>query len=334
MQYVDKCYIIVEIGGNFINFEQAKKMIDLASLAKVDCVKLQTYQAETISNKKAMFNMENTGIISQQEYFKKFELSEELHKQVIDYIISKGLDWFSTPSHRTDLDMLIKLGMKAIKIGADDANNLPFIKYCAKSGLPIWLSTGLCTLDEVKEAVATIRAEGNNNIYLFHTVSIYPTHPKDVNLLALKTLQDTFPDIAVGLSDHSQGALASICAAAMGARMVERHFTYDKNADGPDHMLSSNYEEMKFIVDSIRTFEIMKGTGIKEPVGVEVENRINNRKSIVTTKDIKKDEVFTMENIDIKRPGYGIEPKHFESILGKFAKNDIEADEILSRDDF
>lgn len=327
-------YIIAEIGGNFINFEQAKKLIDLAALARVDCIKLQTYRAETVSNKKAMFDMENTGTISQQEYFKKFELSEELHKQVIDYIISKNLDWFSTPSHRTDLDMLIELGMRAIKIGADDATNIPFIKYCAKSDLSIWLSTGLCTLDEVKEAVHTIQAEGNNSIYLFHTVSIYPTHPEDVNLLAIKTLQKAFPDIPIGLSDHSQGTLATICAVAMGAKMVERHFTYDKNADGPDHMLSSDFDEMKYLVDSIRTFEIMKGSGIKEPVGVEVQNRINNRKSIVTTKDIKKGDIFTMDNIDIKRPGSGIEPKYFETILGKTAKNDIETDELLARDDF
>lgn len=334
MKTNEHIYIIAEIGGNFLNFEQAKKMIDLAALAKVDCIKLQTYKAETITNKKAMFDMENVGKILQQEYFKKFELSEKLHKQVINYILSKNLDWFSTPSHRTDLDMLIKLGMKAIKLGADDATNIPFIKYCAKSGLPIWLSTGLCTLDEVKEAVRTIQNEGNNKIYLFHTVSIYPTHSKDVNLLAIKTLQKAFPDIPVGLSDHSQGALAAICAAAMGAKMIERHFTYDKNADGPDHMLSSDYNEMKYIVDSIRTFEIMKGTGIKEPVGVEVQNRINNRKSIVTTKNIKKGDVFTVDNIDIKRPGSGIEPKYFEEILGKTAKNNIGTDELLTQDDF
>jgi len=279
--------------------------------------------------------MENIDKISQQEYFKKFELSEELHKQVIDYIIAQKLDWFSTPSHRTDLDMLIRLGMKAIKIGADDATNIPFIKYCARSKLPIWLSTGvLCTLDEVKEAVEAIRSEKNESIYLFHTVSLYPTHPKDCNLLALKTLQETFPDIPVGLSDHSQGTLASICAAAMGAKMIERHFTYDKNATGPDHLLSSDYDEMKHIVDSIRTFEIMKGTGIKAPVGFEVTNRINNRKSIVAIKNIKTGDLFTEDNIDIKRPGSGIEPKRFYEIMGKAAKNDIESDELIKEKDF
>lgn len=326
-------YIIAEIGGNFRTFDEAKKMIDLAKKAGVDCVKLQTYKGETIANKNAFFDMENTGKISQQEYFKKFEISKELHKLVISYAKEQGLDWFSTPSHKDDVDMLLELGMDTIKIGADDAVNIPFLKYCAKTGLPIGLSTGLCTLDEIKLAVETIKNEGNDKIFLFHTVSIYPTHPKDANLLALKTLSDTFEGIPVGLSDHSQGTLAAICAAAMGAKIIERHFTYDKNADGPDHMLSSDYDEMKYIVDSIRTFEIMKGDGIKRPVGVEIQNRINNRKSIVTISDIKKGDVFSEKNIDIKRPGSGIEPKEYENIIGKIANNDIKADELLKKED-
>ena len=183
-------------------------------------------------------------------------------------------------------------------------------------------------------AFAKNEKEGNEKIFLFHTVSIYPTLPEEVNLNAIKTLQQEFPQIPVGFSDHSIGPVASIAAATLGARLIERHFTYDRNAEGPDHILSSECEEMKLIVDTIRTIETMRGNGVKEPIGVEIQNRINNRKSIVAIKSIKKDEEFSVENIDIKRPGTGIKPKHFEIIIGKIAKKDIESDYIINWEDF
>jgi N-acetylneuraminate synthase len=332
-QDLKRCYIIAEIGGNFTTEHEAFALIDAAKDAGVDCVKLQTYRAETVTTKYAMFNMESISGVTQAEYFKRFEISEELHRKIIGYIQSKKLDWFSTPSHRTDVEMLLRLNIKALKVGADDANNLPFLVYMAKTGLPIVLSTGMCTLDEAKEAVDIILSEGNRNIVILHTVSGYPTYPEYVNLNVLNTYRREFPGFYIGFSDHTLTPLASITAAAMGADIIERHFTLDKNADGPDHIVSADPTQMKYIVDTIRKIEVLKGSASKEPVGPEIENRINNRKSIVTVKAIRKGERFTPENVDIKRPGSGIQPKYFSKIIGKFARKDMEPDAIISPDD-
>jgi N-acetylneuraminate synthase len=324
-----RCYIIAEIGGNFTTYDEAVKLVDGAEYAGVDCVKLQTFRAETIVSKKAVFDMESTGKIFQYDYFKKFEISKDLHKQIFDYIASKGMDWFSTPSHQTDVDMLISLGVKAIKIGADDANNLPLLKYVAKTKLPVFLSTGMCTLEEIKEAVKTILMEQNSKIVILHTVSGYPTYPEQVNLNILNTFKKEFSGFYIGFSDHTLTPLASIAAAVLGANVIERHFTLDKNAKGPDHMISSTPEEMKYIVDSIREIEKIRGCAIKMPYGSEVLNRINNRKSIVAIKNIKKGAMITKESVDIKRPGTGIAPKYFDQIIDRIAAKDIEFDEVI-----
>jgi len=325
----NRCYIIAEIGGNFTTFNEAKKLVDLAYDTGVDAIKLQTYKAETIVTKTARFDLDNVGDMLQSELFEKYQIDFELHKKVFDYIDSKGLEWLSTPSHKTDVDMLEELGVRSHKIGADDATNLPLIKYVAQTGKPILLSSGMCTLEEVREMINTCLEVGNDKIILFHTVSNYPTYPGQVNLLAMQTLKKEFPYLKVGFSDHTIGSTACFAAACMGADVVEKHFTYDKNADGPDHQLSANPHEMKEIVDKIREFEVMKGSGAKMPVGKEITNRAKNRKSIVTIKVIKKGEKLTLENIDIKRPGFGIEPKYFEKTIGKVASRNLESDEVL-----
>lgn len=329
----DRCYIIAEIGGNFTTFEEAKKLVDLAYESGVDAVKLQTYKADTIVTKTAKFDLDNVGDMLQRDLFEKYQIDFELHKQVFDYIDSKELEWLSTPSHKTDVEMLEELGVRSHKIGADDATNLPLIKYVAQTGKPILLSSGMCTLEEVKEMVNVCLEVGNDKIILFHTVSNYPTYPEHVNLLAMQTLKQEFPFLKVGFSDHTIGSTACFAAACMGADVVEKHFTYDKNAEGPDHQLSANPQEMKEIVDRIREFEVMKGSGAKRPVGKEITNREKNRKSIVAIKAIKNGEVLTLENIDIKRPGHGIAPKYFEEVLGKYAKDDIEDDKVLNWSD-
>ncbi len=326
----ERCYIIAEIGGNFTTFEEAKKLVDLAYESGVDAVKLQTYKADTIVTKTAKFDLDNVENILQCELFEKYQIDYELHKKVFDYIDMKGLDWFSTPSHKTDVDMLDELGVPAHKLGADDATNLPFIQYVASKQKPVLLSSGMSTLEEVREMVNACLEVGNDQIILFHTVSNYPTYPDQVNLLAMQTLKHEFPFLTVGFSDHTIGVTACFAAACMGAEVVEKHFTHDKEAEGPDHQLSANPQEMKEIVDRIREFEIMKGTGAKRPVGKEITNRLKNRKSIVSTKKIKKGEALTDDNIDIKRPGHGIEPKYWDTILGKTAFRDIETDEVLS----
>ena len=329
----DRCYIIAEIGGNFTTFEEAKCLIDAASNCGVDAVKLQTYRADTISSKLAMFDMENTGVASQHELFKKYEVNEELHNSVFEYAESKGLDWFSTPSHESDVDLLEKCGVGAHKIGSDDAVNIPYLRYVAQTGKPIILSTGMCTLEEVKQSVDAILAEGNDKLILLHAITSYPTHPENVNLKAMQTLMEAFPYLDIGYSDHTLSPVACLCSVAMGAKVIERHFTYDKKADGPDHMLSADPEEMKWIVDAVRAFEKMRGTGIKRPADSEKITRKNNRKSVVMAHSIKKGARLEASDIAIKRPGYGIPPKDFEQVIGRVVRNDLEDDTVLTWND-
>jgi len=326
----NRCYIIAEIGGNFTNIEQAKRLIDEAFMAGVDAIKLQTYRAETISSKNAIFNMENTGIVSQFDLFKKYEVNELLHNQVFDYAKQKNLDYFSTPSHQSDVEMLERQNVGVYKIGSDDASNIPFLKYVAKIGKPIILSTGMCTLSEVIKAVDSIFSEGNMDVKLLHAITSYPTHNLNVNLKSIETLRLTFPQLDVGYSDHTLTPIACICAAAMGARIIEKHFTLDKNSEGPDHVLSADPTEMKFIVNSIRAFEEMRGTGIKMPAESEKITRINNRKSIVLSRDVKKDHILGPDDISIKRPGYGIQPEYYEMIIGRKLMRNMHQDEILN----
>jgi sialic acid synthase SpsE len=329
----DRCYIIAEIGGNFTTFDQAKRLIDSAKECGVDAVKLQSYRADTVASTKAVFDMENTGVVSQYELFKKFEINEELHRTVFAYSDKKGLDWFSSPSHETDVEMLDRLGVGAYKIGSDDAVNIPFLKFVAKRQKPVLLSTGMCTMQEVRESVAAILEEGNDKIILLHAITTYPTHPEHVNLLAMRSMMEEFPQLDVGYSDHTIGTTACVCAAALGARVVEKHFTYDKHAEGPDHMLSADPAEMKAIVESIRAFELMKGTGIKGPAECEAVTRVNNRKSLIVNKPLKKGDVITREHIAVKRPGYGIEPKFLEQVIGRTVRKDLQRDDILLWED-
>jgi N,N'-diacetyllegionaminate synthase len=331
--HVDRCYIISEIGGNFTTFEQAKRLIDEASGCGVDAVKLQTYRAETITSSKAIFDMENTGVVPQHDLFRKYEVNEALHHDVFKYAESKGLDWFSTPSHETDVELLEKFEVGAHKIGSDDAVNLPFLRYVARTGKPVLLSTGMCTLEEVRESVDAIQAEGNAQLILLHAITSYPTHPENVNLAAMQTLMQAFPQLDVGYSDHTLSPIACLCAVAMGARVIEKHFTYDKAADGPDHMLSADPAEMKWLVEAVRNFEVMRGSGIKRPAESEKVTRRNNRKSVVLNRRMKAGERLTEQDIAIKRPGYGIGPKYFEQIVGRAVAADMEKDTVLTWND-
>ncbi|WP_298258719.1 N-acetylneuraminate synthase family protein [Bradyrhizobium sp.] len=327
---IDRCYIIAEIGGNFTRFEEAREMIDAAAATGADAVKLQTYRADTIASRAAIFDMENTGVVSQHELFKKYEIDGDLHKAVFDYADRRGLDWFSTPSHESDLAMLEALGVGAHKVGSDDAVNIPFLRSVARTRKPMIVSTGMCTMEEVRESVAAIRAEGVRELILLHAVTSYPTHPEHVNLGAMAAMMREFPDLAVGYSDHTIGTTACICAAAMGARVIEKHFTCDKNAPGPDHMLSADPHEMKAIVDAIRSFEVMRGDGAKHPAASEATTRINNRKSIVMARAATAGEPLTASHLAIKRPGYGIAPKHLEDVIGRRPRQALQADDVLT----
>jgi N,N'-diacetyllegionaminate synthase len=325
-------YVIAEIGGNFSDFETAKKLVDLAKESGADAVKLQNYEADTITSKKAVFEMENTGKVSQWELFRKYEIGRELTRAVFDYCAKQKITVFSTPSHPKDIDLLEELGVCAHKIGSDDAVNLPFLKYAARTGKPLLMSTGMCTMSEVVRSVDAILEEGCENLVLFHCTSNYPTHPASVNLLAMKRMLDTL-GLPVGYSDHTLGIDTCYTAAVLGAHTLEFHFTYDKNAPGPDHMLSKTPQETRELVAKVRQLPILLGDGVKRPATTEMTSRKNNRKSVVVTRNVKAGEKLGPKNIEIKRPGYGIPCEFFYSLLGKTATRDLGADEVLSWDD-
>ncbi len=327
-----KCFIIAEIGGNFTNFLQAKKLIDLAIKAGVDAVKLQTFNADTLASKKAMFDMKNTGKVSQYDLFKKYEIDEKLHKKIFSYCKSKKIECFSTPAHPYDVDLLEKFKVNYHKIGSDDAINTPLLKYVAKTKKKIILSTGMCNLEEIRSSVKTI-LKHNNKLSILHCVSDYPASKKEVNLSAIKSLKKEFPNLKIGFSDHTIGPLASLCAVVLGADIIEKHFTYNKKLEGPDHMLSLDFNEMKWLVDSIRDFEIMKGNGKKIPTNSEKKNAKNNRKSVVAIKNISKNEKFSLNNLGVKRPGNGLKPELIYKILNKKSKSNIKYDDIIKWSD-
>ena len=253
-------------------------------------------------------------------------------KKFLFIVKKKKIECFSTPAHPTDVDLLEKFNVKYHKIGSDDAINIPLLRYVAKTKKKIILSTGMCDLKEIKNSVKTI-LRFNKKLSLLHCVSDYPANKDEINLNAIKTLKKQFPKLKIGFSDHTLGSLASLCAVVMGAEIIEKHFTHDKNASGPDHMLSSDFREMKWLVDSIRDFEKMRGNGKKIPTKAEKKNAKNNRKSIVAIKDIPKGNKFNLENLGIKRPGSGLMPEKIYKILNKRSKSNIKYDDIIKWSD-
>lgn len=329
----ESIFVVAEIGGNFTTFEEGLRLIDAATKAGADAVKLQTYQADTIVTRNCMFEMENTGRISQYDYFAKYQTSIDIQRAIFEYSRSHDILCFSTPSHETDVDFLLKMEVKLMKIGADDANNIPLIRYIARTGLPVILSTGMCTIDEVDKAVDAIIAENNDKIVILHTVSGYPTRPEHVNLEVLRTYKKRFPQYTIGYSDHTLSPTACVAAAALGADVLERHFTLNKSADGPDHRISSTPEEFRLIADMSREISDMRGSGEKNPVGPEILNRRNNRKSVVAISDIRRGDIFSVLNIGIRRPGYGLEPRFIDEFIGRRSTREIKKDELLHTKD-
>ena len=325
-------YIIAEIGGNFVNFKEAKKMIDLAVQAGVDAVKIQTFRAETIASKNAVYDMPNTGHANQYELFKKYEIDIDLHREIWGYCRQKEVFVFSTPSHWNDVELLEKVGCKAYKIGSDDAYNLPFLEQVAGVGKPIILSTGMCTMQEVEESVSVILGNGNPNLALLHCVTNYPSDPTHSNLKAIPEMKRRF-GLPVGYSDHTQDNLCCLASAALGAHVLEKHFTYDKKADGPDHVLSADPEEMAQLCRDVRILEKALGDGVKCPSEGELTTRINNRKSIIANQDIPCGTVISAKMVSIRRPGTGIAPKELYSVIGRTARRNIKGENPIFWDD-
>lgn len=330
-------YIIAEAGVNHNgDINLAKKLIDVAVEAKVDAVKFQTFKTEKIVGKfakKADYQMENMQVEeSQYDMVKKLELSYDDFKELKDYCDKKNITFISTPDDAESVDFLVNLNVPCIKIGSTEITNLEYLKYIAEKKLPIILSTGMSTLGEVEEALNSIYEVGNKEVTLLHATTDYPTVEQEVNLKAMDTMRKAF-NIEVGYSDHTLGNEAAIAAVALGAKVIEKHFTLDKNMEGPDHKASMDPKELIAYVDSIRKTEKLLGDGIKKPTEREKIIMKDVRRSIVASEDLKKGTVLTRENLEFKRPGNGLKPGNINLILGKKVNRDIKSDELINLED-
>lgn len=325
------CYIIAEIGGLFKNFEEAKRLIDSAKEIGVDSVKFQTLEAETVTTKNNFFNMENTGKVSQYELLKDFEIPKEVQIEIVKYANNLGMTIFSAPSHMKDLEIMKKMDLPIFKIGSDLACHIPLLKEVAKLNKPIILSTGMCSLEDVRNSVNTIYSSGNDKLAILHCVSNYPAKPEETNLNAILTLKNEF-NVPVGLSDHSVGGTISLGAVVLGANLIEKHFRDPRNSSSPDDVVALDKDQFSSLIKSIRLIEKAKGDGKKNPTDSEKVNLLTNRVSIISMVEIKAGQTITEDLIDIRRPGTGIQPIHFERIIGKKAKIDIPKEMPLTFD--
>lgn len=331
-------YIISEIGCNHNgNPMIAKDLIDKAKVCGVDAVKFQTFKAESLISRyapKADYQKVTTGADGNQlEMTKKLELSHEDFIKLRDYAISLGLDTFSTPFDMESIDFLEREGQQIWKIPSGEITNLPFLERIAKmriNGKKMILSTGMSTIEEVKLAVGILtKYDSKDNIVILHCNTEYPTPDKDVNLSAIDTLHETFPDIQIGFSDHSVGAVAAIGAVMKDIVLIEKHFTLDKNMPGPDHKASATPEELKELVVNVRRIELIKGEGGKRVTESERRNINIARKSIVAKRNIAKGETLSEDNITCKRPGNGISPMKWHDVLGTKAVKEFTIDELI-----
>ena len=330
---MNKTYIIAEAGVNHNgDISIAKKMIDVAVKAGADAVKFQTFRAEQLvcqSAKKADYQMETTDSTeSQFEMLKKLELSYSDHVELISYCKKKNIQFLSTPFDVDSLKMLDRLGVPLIKIPSGEITNYPLLVAAAKTKKPIILSTGMSNLEEIAEAIHVLKANGGERIVLLHCNTEYPTPMKDVNLRAMDTMRERF-HLQVGYSDHTLGIEVPIAAVALGATVIEKHFTIDKKMKGPDHKASLEADQLKAMVAAIRNIEVALGSEEKSATTSEKKNMEVARKSIVAAGDIKKGEKFSENNLTTKRPGNGISPMKWNEILGKTADRDYKKDELI-----
>ena len=330
-----RTFIIAEAGVNHNGFLAiAKKLVDSASDAGADAIKFQTFNAEkmvSIYAPKAEYQKKTTGTNeSQLEMLRKLELDESAHKELFDYCKQKNILFMSTPFDLESISLLNKLGLEIFKIPSGEITNLPYLREIGSLKKRVILSTGMAEMEEIKNAIDIITESGTpkENITVLHCNTEYPSPYEDVNLLAMLTIKEVF-NVHIGYSDHTIGIEIPIAATALGATIIEKHFTLDKNMEGPDHKASLDPDELTVMVRSIRNIEKALGNGIKKPSPSELKNRVIARKSIVAYKDIIQGEVFSCENLTVKRPGTGINPMKWDSILGKTARRDFKKDEVI-----
>lgn len=328
--------IIAEAGVNHNgDMGLAKKLIEVAAAAGVDYVKFQTFKAEKLVTKtaqRATYQDKNTGDgDSQFEMLKKLELNDEMHTQLIAYCQQKNIQFLSTAFDLESMDYLKSIGITLAKIPSGEITNLPYLKKIAQLFPEIIMSTGMADMQEIKEAYTVLLDNGakKENITILHCNTEYPTPMEDVNLRAMLHIQKEL-EVNIGYSDHTLGIEVPIAAVALGATVIEKHFTLDRTLPGPDHAASLEPDELKAMVKAIRNTEkALLGSGVKEPSPSESKNKPIARKSIVALQPIKKGVVFTQENIGIKRPGTGISPMQWDEVLGQEAKHDFEGDDLI-----
>lgn len=327
--------IIAEAGVNHNgDIALAKQLIDVAAQAGVDFVKFQTFNADrlvTRAAKKADYQTQTTDVQeSQHEMLRSLELTVEMHKELIAHCAARNIGFFSTGFDIASVDLLVSLGQGFFKIPSGEIDNLPYLRHVGQFGKAVILSTGMATLGEIEVAISVLEQAGTprSKITVLHCTTEYPTPMAEVNLRAMQTIGAAF-GVAVGYSDHTPGIEVAIAAVALGATVIEKHFTLDRNLPGPDHQASLEPEELKAMVNAIRNIEIALGDGIKRLTASEAKNRPIARKSIVASVDICRGESFTHDNIAAKRPGTGVSPMRWDDVIGRVACRDFCADELI-----
>ena len=328
-------YIIAEAGVNHNgSIELAKKLIDVASDAGVDAVKFQTFKTEnlvSVNAQKAEYQKETTDSTeSQFQMIKKLELDASTHRELMSYCNQKEIIFLSTPFDHDSIELLDDMGLSTFKIPSGEVTNLPYLEHIGKLNKEVILSTGMCNIGEVESAIQVLVNAGTpkSNITVLHANTQYPTQMKDVNLSAMVTMGLAF-DVDFGYSDHTLGIEIPTAAVALGASVIEKHFTLDKTMEGPDHKASLEPDELKAMVKAIRNIEVALGDGVKRVSKSEKPNRAIARKSIVANTLVIEGEVFTIDNLAIKRPGTGVSPMNWYDLLGTKATKNYEPDDII-----
>jgi N,N'-diacetyllegionaminate synthase len=332
-----KTIIIAEAGVNHNgSLTIAKELIKAASIAGADYIKFQTFISEKLVSKNAKqadYQKKNMGTdTSQFEMLRKLELSTKDHYELVEYSKENKIAFFSTAFDMDSIDLLVTLQIPIWKIPSGEITNLPYLRKIGSLNKPVILSTGMTTLGEIEEAIEALVKSGTkrDHITVLHCTTEYPAPMDEVNLKAMVTIGEAFK-VKYGYSDHTEGIEIPLAAVAMGATVIEKHLTLDKNMTGPDHYASIEPDEFKKMVEGIRNIELAMGTGIKEPTKSEIKNKVVARKSIVASKMIKTGEQFTTGNICVKRPGNGISPMLWDKVIGISAKRDYQIDELIEQ---
>lgn len=327
--------IIAEAGVNHNgDIGLAKKLIDVAAEAGADLVKFQTFNANrqvTDEAKKADYQIKSTdGNESQQEMLLRLELTPAMHSDLIAHCALRNIGFFSTGFDIESVDLLVSLGQNQFKIPSGEITNLPYLRHIGRLGKPVILSTGMATLGDIEAAIEVLEQAGTSrsNLTVLHCTTEYPTPMAEVNLRAMQSMHRAF-GVAVGYSDHTQGVEVAIAAVALGATVIEKHFTLDRNLPGPDHKASLEPAELKAMVRAIRNIEIALGDGIKRLTPGEAKNKSVARKSLVASKAIKAGELFSVQNVTAKRPGTGISPMRWDDVAGRKALHDFAIDALI-----